>query len=72
MPLVRPGWIFQDSEGGEPFYRWPQLKQTLIRSARKTGRSQPVDATPSDMDHFLEVVFYETRKTVRAFCNAED
>src|ERR1700722_12969177 len=24
--------------------------------ARKVGRSQPVDATPSDLDHFLEVV----------------
>ncbi len=31
--------------------------------ARKTGRPQPVDATPSDG----KVVFYETRKTVRAF-----
>src|SRR5258708_32209402 len=38
---------------------------------RKVRRSQPVVATPSDLDHFLEVVFYETRKAVRAFCGAE-
>jgi hypothetical protein len=37
------------------------------RTACKVRRSQPVVATPSDLDHFLEVVFYETRKAVWAF-----
>ena len=35
-------------------------------------RSQPVDATPSDMNHFSKGGVYETRKTGHAFRGAED
>ena len=43
-----------------------------LSTFHKTGRSQPVDATPSDMNHFAKGGVYETRKTGQAFRGAED
>jgi hypothetical protein len=42
------------------------------RSCRKRGRSQPVGATRSDMNHFSKGGVYGTRKTGQAFRGAED
>src|ERR1035437_8107798 len=41
-------------------------------TARNTGRSQPVGATPSDMNLFSKGGVYGTRKTGQAFDGAED
>jgi len=41
-------------------------------SGRKTGRSQPVGATPSDMNSFSKGGVYGTRKTGQAFHRAAD
>jgi hypothetical protein len=40
---------------------------SALRSFRKPGRSQPVDATPSDMNSFSKGGVYGTRKTGEAF-----
>ena len=54
----------------------PQLRdlsiQTIRTGARKVGWSQPVDATPSDMNSFSKGGVYGTRKTGQAFHGAED
>jgi hypothetical protein len=42
------------------------------RSCSKHRRSQPVDATPSDMNHFSKGGVYDTSKTGQAFRGAED
>src|SRR3981189_3505312 len=42
------------------------------RCSLKTGRSQPVGATPSDMNSFSKGGVYGTRKTGQAFHGAAD
>jgi hypothetical protein len=43
---------------------WLWLDQPLSRNARNTMPAQPVDATPSDMNHFLKVMFMTQGKRV--------
>lgn len=47
--LVRPEWIFRDSKGSDPFYRWLQMKQTFIRSGRKTAFSETTNEEKSNL-----------------------
>jgi hypothetical protein len=44
----------------------------MKRSFWKAGRSQPVGATPSDMNSFSKGGVYGTRKTGQAFHGAAD
>src|ERR1700733_7396867 len=44
-----------------------KLRLSGWRSCRKVGRSQPVGATPSDMNSFFKGGVYGTRKTEQAF-----
>jgi len=48
------------------------LDPPKARTCRKPGRSQPVGATPSDMNSFSKGCVYGTRKTEQAFDGAED
>jgi hypothetical protein len=43
-----------------------------IEVPEMSGRSQPVGATPSDMNSFSKGGVYGTRKTEQAFHGAED
>src|ERR1035438_4018274 len=49
-----------------------QQRTSRYRTARETGRSQPVGATPSDMNSFSKGGVYGTRETEQAFHGAED
>ena len=42
-------WIFRDSKGSDPFYRWLQMKQTFIRSGRKTAFSETTNEEKSNL-----------------------
>jgi hypothetical protein len=51
----------------EPTYKISQSEIKRRTISVKPGRSQPVDATPSDMNSFSRGVVYGTRKTEQAF-----
>jgi hypothetical protein len=51
---------------------WLWLDQPLSRNARNTMPAQPVDATPSDMNHFSKGGVFDRRWTGRAFRGAEN